>query len=304
MMFNQSVRIYVAGCGGMLGDAIYKLFSKYVPLKATDINVNEQWIEYADIRNYESMRDSVMSFKPDIIFNLAALTDMEYCEVDKENAWITNALGTENIGLLANELDIPLVYISTAGIFSGEQDIYNDFESPTPASVYAKSKFAGEMFVRENVRKYYVVRAGWMMGGGPTKDKKFINKIYKQIKAGATHLNVVDDKLGTPTYTHDFAQGCKKLIESNLYGVYNQVCEGVCSRYDVAVEFVRLIGLQERVQVNKVSSEFFSKEYFAPRPRSERLESLKLRARGLYVMKDWRTSLSEYAKVFLADMTR
>jgi dTDP-4-dehydrorhamnose reductase len=137
-----------------------------------------------------------------------------------------------------------------------------------------------------------------MMGGGPRKDKKFVNKIYKQIASGATELNVVDDKLGTPTYTYDFARGLFKLAESDQYGVYNQACGGSCSRFDVASEFIRNLGLSDKIKINKVSSDFFRKEYFAPRPKSEKLENLKLDARGLNVMRDWKTCLSEYAKEF------
>ena len=176
---------------------------------------------------------------------------MEECEIDAHNAWLTNALGAENLALLANELDVPLVHISTAGIFGGEKETFNDFDVPNPLSIYAKSKFAGEIFVREQVRRYFVVRAGWMMGGGPKKDKKFVNKIYKQIKAGMKVLKVVDDKLGTPTYTHDFAEGLLALVESDLYGVYNQACGGSGSRYEVAHEFVRLLGLRKVVSIRK-----------------------------------------------------
>ena len=102
-----------------------------------------------------------------------------------------------------------------------------------------------------------------MMGGGPEKDKKFINKIFKQIVAGSTELKVVGDKLGTPTYTVAFARGLRIVAGTDLFGVYNQVCEGDCSRYDVAVEFVRLLGLENRVKVTQVSSDFFKREYFA-----------------------------------------
>ena len=138
-----------------------------------------------------------------------------------------------------------------------------------------------------------------MMGGGPIKDKKFINKIFRQIKNGKTELFVVDDKLGTPTYTVSFARGMFKVIESGLYGLYNQVCGGDCSRYDVALEFVKLLGLEMKVRVTKVSSDYFKKEYFAPRPYSERLVNLKLNARGLNCMPDWKEALAEYSKVFL-----
>lgn len=304
MIIDNNTKVYIAGCGGMLGEAVYQAFSQRATVKATDIDLNAPWLEYADVRSYQEMRQSVLEFGPDLIINLAALTDMEECEVEADNAWLTNALGAENLALLANELDVPLIYISTAGIFGGEKETFNDFDTPNPLSVYAKSKYAGELFVREHVRRYHVVRAGWMMGGGPAKDKKFVNKIYKQIKAGAKVLRVVDDKLGTPTYTRDFAAGLLALAESGLYGVYNQACGGAGSRYEVAQEFVRLLGLRKKVSVVKVGSDFFKAEYFSPRPASEILVDMKLDARGLNRMRDWRTALAEYAEEFAEDLRR
>ena len=147
-------------------------------------------------------------------------------------------------------------------------------------------------------------RAGWMMGGGPEKDKKFVNKIFKQIAAGAKELKVVGDKLGTPTYTVAFARGIRIVAGTDLYGVYNQVCECDCSRYDVAVEFVRLLGLEGRVKVTEVDSDYFKQEYFAPRPASEKLVNTKLHARGFRHMPHWRDALAEYAEEFKAALPR
>jgi dTDP-4-dehydrorhamnose reductase len=299
MRITKNTRIFVAGCGGMLGEAFYGRFAPLAQIKATDIDLNEPWLSYADVRDYAGVSKAVKDFNPDIIVNLAAMTDMESCERETERAWLTNALGTENLALIAAELDAVFVYICTAGIFDGEQDCYCDFDQPNPLSVYAKSKYYGEVFTREHVRKHYVVRAGWMMGGGPRKDKKFINKIYKQILTGSRQLNIVNDKSGTPTYTWDFVTGMQKLLESDLYGVYNQVCEGSATRYDVAVEFVRLLGLEQMVRVNEVTSDFFRSEYFAPRPASEKLINMKLTARRLNVMRDWRVCLREYGQLFV-----
>jgi len=219
-------------------------------------------------------------------------------EREADNAWLTNGLGAENVARAANEVDAGCVYISTAGIFGGEKEYFNDFDVPNPLSIYAKSKYHGERFVCENVRKHYVFRAGWMMGGGLTKDKKFINKLYKQIAAGKSELHVVDDKLGTPTYTWDFANGLSGLIGTELYGVYNQANEGSCSRFDVAVEFVRLLGLAGKIRINRVDSDYFKSEYYAPRPASEKLINLKLNALGLNAMRDWKVCLAEYSATF------
>jgi len=295
---NKDSRVYIAGCGGMLGDAVYRLFSAHTNVKATDIDLNASWLEYADVRDYDDMLESITAFQPDLLINLAALTDLEYCERNQEDAWLTNALGAENLALIASMLYIPIVYISTAGIFGGEQDLYNDFDAPNPLSIYAKSKYCGELAVQRCLQEHFVFRAGWMMGGGEAKDKKFVNKIYQQLKAGKRQLFVVDDKLGTPTFTESFAQGILNVVQNGPFGLYNQVCEGSCSRYDVAVEFVRLLGLSDRVRVTKVSSDYFKTDYFAPRPASEMLVNFKLNARKLNVMPHWKDALKEYAKQF------
>ena len=304
MQFTKSTRVYIAGCGGMLGAAVYRQFSEQCVVQATDIDLNESWLSKADVRDYEEMKKSIEAFRPDVLINLAALTDLEYCERESENAWLTNTLGAENCGLIARSLDIPYVYISTAGIFGGEKEVYTDFDQPNPLGYYAKSKYEGELWVRRSIDRHFVIRAGWMMGGGPKKDKKFINKLFKQIKAGKKTLHVVDDKLGTPTYTVDFARGIQRLLESELYGLYNQVCGGSCSRYDVAVELIRLLSLEGQVKVEKVSSDFFKEEYFAPRPASEKLVTTKLDARKLNVMRDWKVCLAEYAEVYRAELTK
>jgi len=286
----------------MLGRAVYEQFSTQTTVKATDIDLNIGWLSYADVRDYNSLNTSIEEFRPDLIINLAALTDLEYCERNPAEAWLTNSLGAENTALIANQLDVPLVYISTAGIVDGAKDVYDDFGPHNPLSVYGKSKYEGELAVRTMVRKHFVFRAGWMMGGGPKIDKKFVNKIYQQIKAGADTLYVVDDKLGTPTYTKSFAKGIYSVAETDLFGVYNQVCGGSGSRYDVAEEFLRLLGLQSRISLVKVGSEKFAADYFAPRPRSEKLDNVKLRARGIDFMPHWKQALAEYAEEFKADL--
>ena len=287
----------------MLGQAVYdRVQQNGVEILASDIDVNEPWLEYADIRDRTQIGDHVKRFQPHLIINLAAMTDLEICERNPEDAWNTNAIGAENLGVLANALKVPYVYISTAGIFDGQQAVYTDNDTPLPLSVYGKSKFQGEHFVRQFVPLHLILRAGWMMGGGPRKDKKFINKLYKQIIAGSRHLRVVDDKLGTPTYTVDFANGMVKLIEGDNFGLYNQVCSGTASRYDVALEFVSLLGLSSVIEVEKVASDYFRDEYFAPRPASEQLVNSRLTDKGLNFMRDWRVCLAEYAAQFPADV--
>ena len=187
-----------------------------------------------------------------------------------------------------------MLYISTAGIFDGKEDTYDDWATPNPLGVYARSKYMGEKFVQNNCNKYIICRAGWMMGGGPRKDKKFVNKIMNQIKSGAKELNIVDDKLGTPTYTLDFARNVELILKLEYWGLYNLVCKGITSRYAVAKEILRNLNLDKKIKLNSVSSDFFKKEYFAPRPFSERLITLKLDLRGINIMRSWEIALKEY----------
>ena len=300
---NSHDRVLITGCGGMLGDAVYQSFSgAYEHVHATDIVLGESWLSHLDVRELADCERAFADLQPTIVLHLAALTDLEYCESHQEDCWKTNALGAENVALLARRYDATMLYISTAGIYAGDKEEYHDFDVPNPLSHYGRAKYYGERCVEMHVPKYFCLRAGWMMGGGPRKDKKFINKIFKQIEGGARELRVVDDKFGTPTYTVDFARSAAFLLTTKYYGVYNHVCEGSASRYDVAVEFVRLLGLADTVRVTKVPSDYYKATYSAPRPLSERLVNLKLNARGLNRMRDWRTCLKEYSEVYKREL--
>lgn len=287
-------RIYMAGAAGMLGEGFYQQFKDSYNIKCTDIDVNSPWISYLDFREFEAYKADVVKFKPDYLFHLGAFTDLEYCEQNPDSTYLTNTLSVENAVKIANDLNIPILYISTAGIFDGSKDLYDDWDHPNPLGVYARSKFLGERFVVENARRYLVCRAGWMMGGGPEKDKKFIQKLMQQIKDGKNELFIVDDKDGTPTYTHDFAKNVKVLLEKESWGLYNMVCGGQTSRLEVAQELLKLIKLHHKIKIKAVTSDFFKDIYFAERPPSERLDNRKLRILNLNLMQDWRVALKEY----------
>lgn len=294
-------RIYIAGCGGMLGEAFYRQFSSGYELRCTDIDVNEEWLGHCDFRDLDAYRRDVASFRPDYLFHLGAYTDLEFCELHPDETYRTNTLGVENAVYIARQVGIPLLYIGTAGIFDGRKDVYDDWDLPNPLGHYARSKYAGELFVLQNAPTYLVCRAGWMMGGGPRKDKKFVQKVMAQLREGRRELFVVNDRLGTPTYTHDFAQNVRLLLERELWGLYNMVCEGVTSRLDVATEMLSILGLGEKVRINQVGSEYFKKDYFAPRPESERLLNRKLDLRDCNMMREWHVSLREYLTTYYGD---
>lgn len=287
-------KIYIAGCGGMLGEAFYTQFRNDFVLKCTDKDVNDSWLSFLDFRDFDAYEKDVMEFKPDYLFHLGAYTDLEYCETHIDDTYNTNTLAVENAAFIANKLNIPLLYISTAGIFDGKKNVYDDWDLPNPLGHYARAKYAGERYVIENVSRYLVCRAGWMMGSGPSKDKKFVQKIMRQLKEGKTELFIVNDKDGTPTYTHDFAKNVKLLLQKEYWGLYNMVCGGETSRLEVAMEMIDILGLKDKIKVLPVASDYFSKEYFAERPPCERLVNKKLNIRNVNIMRDWKVALREY----------
>jgi dTDP-4-dehydrorhamnose reductase len=291
-------KIYIAGCGGMLGEAFYNQYKDDYVLKCTDKDVNEEWLTFLDFRDTDAYRKDVIAFNPDYLFHLGAYTDLEYCETHIDDTYNTNALAVENAVYIANELNIPLLYISTAGIFDGKKNLYDDWDLPNPLGHYARAKYAGERFVIENTSRYLVCRAGWMMGSGPKKDKKFIQKIMKQLKDGKKELFIVNDKDGTPTYTHDFAKNVKLLLQKEYWGLYNMVCGGQTSRYEVARELLNLLDLNDKVKLTSVDSDFFKDTYFAERPPCERLVNQKLNIRNLNLMRDWKVALEEYLATY------
>jgi dTDP-4-dehydrorhamnose reductase len=294
-------RIYIAGCGGMLGEAFYSVFNDDFKLKCTDKDVNASWLSFLDFRDFDAYQKDVLDFKPDYLFHLGAYTDLEFCEKNVDDTYLTNTIAAENAVYLANQLNIPLLYISTAGIFDGSKELYDDWDIPNPLGHYARSKYMGERYVIEHAEKYIICRAGWMMGGGPSKDKKYIGKLIKQLVSGKRELFIVNDKDGTPTFTIDFARNVKLLFEKQYWGLYNLVCRGQTSRMEVAKELVNVLGMNDKVKMTEVNSDYFKDIYFAPRPPSERLINKKLDLRGINIMRDWQVALRDYIDLYYKD---
>jgi dTDP-4-dehydrorhamnose reductase len=289
-------KILIFGAAGMLGTTF-----KNLPINSTLILTDKDTstgLEHCDIRDLKDVTSVVEKYNPDIILNFAALVDLEYCETEKDDCYLTNTIAAVHLFNLCKDLDIPYVFISTAGIFGNDKDFYTEADVPYPLSAYGKSKYYTEqLLLNQSYKKFWIFRAGWMMGGGPDVDKKFVNKIMKQVKSGEKTLNVVDDKLGVPTYTKDFAKSIILHLEEDLpYGLYNMVSSGEASRYDTAVEINEYLELG--ITVNKVDSNFFTSEYFAPRPHSEKLINKKLIELGKNYMRDWKICLHEYLNEF------
>lgn len=283
-------KVFIAGGDGMLGSYVKKAFEGSEIL-LTDITGN---VPYCDVSRYGLVDAVLTPFRPDIIINLAAMTDLEECEKEYNRCIDSNYIGCVNLYKQATKFEIPYVFISTAGVFGGEKDFYIDDDKPDPLGVYAKSKVLSEEYLQNTgFNNTWVFRAGWMMGGGIKKDKKFVNKFMKQVRGGKKQIHVVDDKLGTPTYCKDFANSIKRHLDEDLpFGLYNMVSKGDASRYDAAIKIKELLNLD--VDIVKVDSDFFKEEYFATRPLSERLINKKLDDMGRNYMRNWDEALTDY----------
>jgi len=291
----KSEKVLITGCGGMLGSAVYPYFVKrYESVLATDKDVNEEWLVHLDVRDSEKLEQVFSEHHPGLVVHLAAETDLEYCETHADIAEETNAVATRHIAQLCEKYQATLAYVSTAGVFDGEKtERYIESDPPNPLMVYGRTKLQGEQYATDDCSRTFIVRAGWMMGGGREKEKKFIFKILEQLGNGRREVFAVNDRWGTPTYTYDFADNFFKLLQTKKYGLYHMACGGTGTRHDVAHEILTICNRQE-IKLTAVDSEFFKEEYFVPRPRSEMMHNHNLELMGLNHMRSWKEALREY----------
>ncbi len=244
-----------------------------------------------DVRHRDQIELAVKRYAPTHVFHFAAETDVDRCEKEPDHAYRTNVIGTLNVALACQAANVVMVYVSTTGVFGGidKTEPYTEYDAPAPVSVYGKTKLEGEHAVRDLLTRYFIVRAGWMMGGGPKTDHKFVGKLVRLISEQG-RVTVVNDKFGNPTYALQFLANLRLLVDSGYYGLYHLVNGGMCSRYDLAVEITRFLG--RPTEIVPVNSAHFPLP--APRPRSEAARNYKLELLGLNTMTDWRSALRDY----------
>ena len=304
MTAGMTMRFLITGAAGMLGTSLLPELKKNDhTVLATDIRLLGPKMKHLDARDCTEMMAVARKFRPHMLMHLAAETDLEVCETEVDYAYAENFLSTQNAVTVCRELSIPLVYISTAGVFDGKKSQpYTEFDFPNPINVYGTSKFQGEQIVRMTMPNHYILRAGWMVGGGE-RDKKFVSKIMKQLDDGSKRIYAVKDKLGTPTYAPAFSKMLEKIVKTGFYGTYHLACKGKASRYDVAKEILEILGRKD-VELKPVSSSYFKKEYFAPRPRSEEMRNYVLDLRGMNGMPMWQDAMKTYLKMHFASYFR
>lgn len=290
------MRLLLTGAAGMLGSSLVPLLGDCGhSVLATDIRYIGRGMKKLDVRHCQAMMSIARKFRPDMLLHLAAETDLEKCESNVDYAYKENFIGTQNACVVCRELDIPLAYISTAGVFDGKKLApYTEFDAPNPINVYGASKLQGERIVRQTVPRHFIVRAGWMIGGGE-RDRKFVSKMLAQLDQGTKRIYAVSDRSGTPTYAPAFSKVFEKIIKTKYYGTYHLACNGRATRYEVAAHILKVLGRKD-VELKAVTSAYFKKEYFAPRPKSEEMRNFILDLRGMNEMPHWRDALEVYLK--------
>lgn len=226
------MRILITGHKGQLGRALWAALEAGHDLLGLDL-------PEADITDRAALTATVRDFRPHLILHPAAMTDVDGCARNPALAYRVNGMGTQNVALAAAEVGAELLYVSTNEVFDGDADApYDEWATRHPVNAYGRSKLAGEWYVEHLLRRFYIVRTAWLYAPG---GRNFPHRIL-QLADEHGHLRVVADEIGNPTYVADLAEAIVRLIETHAYGIYHLVNEGIASRYDFALEILRLSG--------------------------------------------------------------
>lgn len=284
-------RIMITGAGGQLGLALDHLLQgrHEYELYRTDAFANDNGtIKALDITDEEAVKTYTESIKPDIVINCAAMTAVDLCESEQDKAYRINATGPKNLAMAADSIGAKLIHISTDYVFDGQASVPYTEDSPVnPVSVYGKTKNAGDDFVRQYCKQYFILRTAWVFGVG----KNFVKTMLRLAESN-NKIRVVCDQYGSPTSALELARAIIFLMETESYGTYHATCEGSTSWYEFATAIFKEAGKQVEVEAIP-SSEYHAA---ATRPTYSVLDNKALRERHGYVMKDWKDALSEYMK--------
>ncbi len=277
------MKILITGANGMLAKAV-KEELKENELVCTDV-------EELDITNLEAVRLYTKKVKPDYIINCAAYTAVDKAEEQEELVYKINAIGPKNLAIATQENNAVLVHISTDYVFGGDKDTskdYNEDDKKNPQAVYGKTKLAGEKFIEENCKKFYIFRTAWLYGEGHNFVRTMINlsKEHDEVK-------VVNDQHGSPTYAVDLASIIHQAMEKQIpFGVYNSTNMGYTTWYDFTKMIYDLEGIN--CKVIPVTSEEFKSA--AKRPKNSQMSKSKLLKYGIKIP-TYEDALKRYLKI-------
>ena len=278
------LKVLVTGVKGQLGhDVMDELALRGIEGFGVDV-------EEMDITDRTACETVISQEKPDAVIHCAAYTAVDAAEDNLELCRKINAEGTRNIARVCKAMDIKMMYISTDYVFNGGGERpWEPDDHREPLNVYGLTKYEGEIAVEQNVQKYFIVRIAWVFG---VNGKNFIKTMLRLGKEKGA-VSVVNDQIGSPTYTYDLARLLVDMIQTDKYGRYHATNEGLCSWYEFACEIFRQAGMDE-VKVTPVDSDGFPAK--AKRPSNSRMSKEKLTENGFERLPSWQNALERYLK--------
>lgn len=278
-------RILVIGAKGMLGRDLVEVLSGYPDWEVLAWDIDE-----IDIREEEGTIAKIESARPETVINLAAYTDVDACEKDQEKAFAINAAGMRHVALGALKCSAKIVYLSTDYVFDGKKkEPYLEDDPPRPIGIYGLSKLKGEQHALDLVKDALIVRTQWLYG---RHGKNFIVSILRQAREKKA-LSIVDDQVGSPTYTVDLAKAIAVLIQHDARGIYHVANGDLCTWYVFGLAILKLSGMTD-VSVIPISSKELGRP--APRPSYSVLNTEKLKRETGINMRSWSEALEDYLR--------
>ena len=278
------MKILITGSKGQLGhDLMNELEKRGIEYIGVDV-------EEMDITDADACRRVITEAAPDAVIHCAAYTAVDAAEDNVELCRKINAEGTKNIAEVCRDLDIKMMYISTDYVFDGEGTRpWEPDDHREPLNIYGLTKYEGEVYIERLVKKFFTVRIAWVFG---VNGKNFIKTMLRLGKERGA-VSVVDDQIGSPTYTYDLARLLVDMIQTEEYGRYHATNEGLCSWYEFACEIFRQAGMDEVTVTPVDSSQFPAK---AKRPKNSRMDRSKLVEKGFTPLPTWQDALGRYLK--------
>ena len=285
-------RVLVIGAKGMLGrDLLEALRSTPGENRQEDFEVIGWDIEEIDIRQEASTHSKIAGVGPDIVINLAAYTDVDGCEKNRDEAFRVNAEGIKHVAKGAREVGAKVVYLSTDYIFDGKKrEPYLETDLPNPLSVYGQTKLRGEEYLQKWTEDHLIIRTQWLYG---RHGKNFVSSILRLAKE-KPDLSIVDDQTGSPTYTVDLSRVIVALLQHGSRGTFHAVNQGACTWYTFG-RSILTFSRMENVTVTPISSETLGRP--AARPSYSVLDTQKLRQETGILLRPWSEALREYLAV-------
>ncbi|MGC9101153.1 MAG: dTDP-4-dehydrorhamnose reductase [Caldisericum sp.] len=274
------MKIIILGAKGQLG----REFEEYLKEKAEIHSFSHSEL---DVLNQELVIKKFQEIKPDVVINCSAYTKVDKAEEDKEECIRVNAEGAKNVSYASYKVGAKVIYFSTDYVFDGEKgSSYTELDSPNPLSTYGRSKLLGEIYTKDHNPNFLILRISWLYGiYGRNFVKTIINKAKKE-----KELRIVNDQIGSPTYTLDVVKQTWKLIQMDKVGLYHSANQGETTWHEFTKRIIEKLNLNVKIYPIKME------EYpvLAQRPKYSALDNYLLKLGGINMMGDWESALSEF----------